>query len=249
MQTFKLTLAYDGTGLVGWQRQATGTSVQGLIEDVLSELDARHVAVTGAGRTDAGVHARGQVASVALARAIDSRTLVRAINAKLPETVRVLDAVEIETDFHARFDARAKTYHYRIWNAEVLSPFERSYVWHIRSPLDADAMSAAASLLVGQHDFGAFRGSVAEPSDAQRTVFVSRIRTDQTPLITYEISGDGFLRHMVRSIVGTLVEVGSGRQRAEWVGEVLRSRDRARAGRTAPASGLVLMNVSYRVVQ
>jgi tRNA pseudouridine38-40 synthase len=249
MPTFKLTLAYDGTGLVGWQRQAEGVSVQGLLEDVLAVLDAREVRVTGAGRTDAGVHARGQVASVSLQREIDARTLVRAMNARLPGTVRVLDAATVPDRFHARFDASAKTYHYRIWNAEVLDPFERLYVWHVPAQLDAEAMEAAASRLVGRHDFTAFRGSGGGPESAERMVFVSRVRTDATPLITYEISGNGFLRYMVRSIAGTLVEVGCGRRPAAWAADVLDSRMRERAGRTAPASGLVLMSVSYGMVQ
>jgi tRNA pseudouridine38-40 synthase len=249
MPTFKLTLAYDGTGLVGWQRQSDGISVQGLLEDVLAALDGREVRVTGAGRTDAGVHARGQVAGVSLQRPIDGRTLVRATNANLPDTVRVLDAVSVPDDFHARFDASSKTYHYRIWNAEVLDPFERSYVWHIPAPLDPVAMASAASLLIGRHDFAAFQASGSGPEDAERTVFVSRVHTDASPLITYEISGDGFLRHMVRSIAGTLVEVGCGRRPAAWAGDVLQSRMRERAGRTAPAKGLVLMGVSYAMVQ
>jgi tRNA pseudouridine38-40 synthase len=249
MPTFKLTLAYDGTGLVGWQRQAKGTSVQGLLEDVLGELDAREVTVAGAGRTDAGVHAHGQVASVSLQRPIDARTLVRALNARLPDAVRVLDATAVSGDFHARFDAVSKTYHYRIWNADVLSPFERAYVWHVPARLDFDAMAAAASVFVGQHDFAAFQGSGTSPSSARRTVFVSRVQTDATPLVTYEIAGDGFLRHMVRNIAGTLVEIGRGRRPAAWAGEVLASRTRAEAGRTAPAKGLVLMSVSYGMVQ
>ena len=133
--TFKLTVAYDGTGLVGWQRQASGISVQGLLEDALSDLDGRHVAVTGAGRTDAGVHARGQVASVSIERAIDGVSLMRAVNARLPPAVRVTSALEVPAAFHARFEARSKTYRYRIWNGDVMSPFERAYAWHVPAPV------------------------------------------------------------------------------------------------------------------
>src|SRR2546428_10535594 len=131
MPTFKLTIAYDGTDLVGWQRQASGTSVQGLLESALRDLDGREVAVTGAGRTDAGVHALGQTASCALERTIAPGVLIRALNARLPAEVRVMDAIETPPAFHARFDARLKTYRYRIWNSDVISPFERRYAWHV----------------------------------------------------------------------------------------------------------------------
>ena len=245
MPTFKLTMAYDGTGLVGWQRQASGISVQGLLEDALSELDDRRVAVTGAGRTDAGVHALGQVASVSLTREIDAASLVRAINSRLPTAIRVLGAAEAPTAFHARFDARAKTYRYRIWNAGVVSPFERAYVWHVPAPaLDVDAMAAAAAVLEGRHDFAAFQTVGTDIQSTERVVCASRVRGD-APLVTYEISGDGFLRHMVRAIVGTLVEVGRGKRSVAWMRDVLESRRRADAGPTAPAEGLFLVAVEY----
>ena len=250
MPTFKLTVAYDGTGLVGWQRQAAGASVQGLLEAALCDFEGSKVRVLGAGRTDAGVHALGQVAGVSIQRNIDARTLARAVNARLPDAIRVIGAVETNEAFHARFHARVKKYRYRLWNAEVLSPFERSYAWHLPAPrLDTDAMASAAALFLGRHDFAAFRAAGTGTTNAERTVFTSRVEADSSPLITYEISGDGFLRHMVRNIVGTIVEVGRGRRSAAWVGEVLGSRDRSRAGPTAPARGLVLESVSYDVVQ
>lgn len=260
MPTFKVTLAYDGSGAIGWQRQATGTSIQSLIEDALYQFDGEQVTVTASGRTDAGVHALGQVVHFSLCRAIDPRTLVRALNAKLPPMVRVMEAGEVPSTFHARFDARAKTYRYRVWNAEVLSPFERGYVWHVPEPvLDGAAMSRASALLEGRHDFAAFQGSGSETLETERTVFSSRvltrsvetvqIRSDAAfptlPLIVYEIRGDGFLRHMVRNIVGSLVEVGRGRYAPEWIQEVLMSRARATAGPTAPSEGLFLVNVEY----
>jgi tRNA pseudouridine38-40 synthase len=263
MATFKLTIAYDGTGFVGWQRQASGTSIQGLLEDALRELDGRPVDVAGAGRTDAGVHALGQVASVSLERAIDRRTLMRAVNSRLPASVRVVDAAEAVPGFHARFDARSKTYCYRIWNGEVMSPFERAFAWHVPSPvLDVAAMASAAATLEGRHDFAAFQAAGTETRTTEREVFSSRARGGSDPLrasgdpqpfhadvpglITYEIAGAGFLRHMVRTIVGTLVEVGRGRRPAAWVSEVLRSRDRSAAGPTAPAEGLFLVSLEYR---
>ena len=274
LTTFKLTIAYDGTGFVGWQRQASGVSIQGLLEEAFAELDGREVPVTGAGRTDAGVHAIGQVASVSLERVIDGGSVVRALNTRLPESVRVLAAVEVPDTFHARFKARSKTYRYRIWNGPVMNPFERAYAWHIPAPpLDVEAMSAAAALVEGTHDFAAFQGTGTDPHSTERTVYCSQLfkggpegphynsgvrnrpegphdnsAGDQAcpdALITYEISGDGFLRHMVRNIAGTLVEIGRGRYASAWMAEVLASRDRTRAGRTAPAAGLFLVKVDY----
>ena len=261
MSTFKITLAYDGTDFVGWQRQASGTSIQGLIEDALRELDGRAVTVTGAGRTDAGVHAIGQVAGFALDRTIAGDVLVRALNARLPAEVRVVSAEEVPTAFHARFDARAKTYRYRIWNADIVSPFKRRYVWHLPGALDVDAMTAAARCLEGRHDFAAFQSAGSGTGTTERVVLSSLILrqtqderlpaslvlswSKHEPLIVYEITGDGFLRHMVRAIVGTLVEIGCGRRPISWMSEVLASRDRARAGPTAPPEGLFLVRVDY----
>jgi tRNA pseudouridine38-40 synthase len=242
---FKLTVAYDGTTFVGWQRQAEGISVQGVLEAVLAELDGAPVAVTGAGRTDAGVHALGQVAGVSLTRDVDAATVVRAANARLPKTIRVLDAVEVPPSFHARFDATSKVYRYRIWNGEVLNPFERAYVWHVPGPvLDVAAMAAAARLLEGRHDFAAFQTGGQERTSTERVIHSSHVAAEP-PLIVYEIGGSGFLRHMVRSIVGSLVDVGRGRYPASWMHEVLESRTRENAGRTAPSAGLFLVRVEY----
>jgi len=245
LATFKLTVAYDGTGLVGWQRQAAGTSVQALLEDAFAELDGRAVIVTGAGRTDAGVHALGQVASVTLARDIDPPTLMRAINIRLPQAVRIVSAADAPPSFHARFDARRKSYRYRIWNAEVMNPFERAYAWHVPAPaLDVGAMREAARHLEGVHDFTTFQGAGSDVQTSQRTILQSSIDAVHE-LITYDVTGDGFLRHMVRNIVGTLVEVGRGRQRPEWVRDLLLAHDRHAAGRTAPPEGLFLLRVDY----
>lgn len=262
MPHFKLTLSYDGTAFVGWQRQASGVSIQGLLEDALAEFDGCPVAVTGAGRTDAGVHALGQVASLTLARETDGATVVRAVNARLPPAVRVLEAVEVPAAFHARFASTSKIYRYRIWNAGVLNPFEQPFVWHLpASPLDVDAMAEAAARLEGTHDFSAFQGTGTEVHTTERTLYSSRVtRGDElsmflgrrgpsrgiaSPLIVYEVCGSGFLRHMVRSIVGTLVDAGRGRRSPESMTDVIASRSRARAGETAPSSGLFLVSVSY----
>jgi tRNA pseudouridine38-40 synthase len=246
----KLTIAYDGTGLVGWQRQATGTSVQAVLEDALAPLEGAPVTVSGAGRTDAGVHALGQVASVTLHRTIAPGSVVKAANMRLPPSVRVLEAVEVGPDFHARFRAVAKTYRYRISNNDVLSPFERPFVWHVPwPPLDIEAMNEAAARIVGRHDFAAFQGTGSDAETTVRTVFSSGVALDAAAnaarLVTYEVRGDGFLRHMVRAIAGSLVEVGRGRQPASWIDDLLASRERGRAGRTAPATGLFLVRVEY----
>ena len=262
MPTFKITLAYDGTDYVGWQRQANGVSIQGVVEQALRDLDERDVTVTGAGRTDAGVHALGQVAAFTIARALGADAVARVLNARLPAAIRVLAAEEVDPAFHPRFGARAKTYRYRIWNGEVISPFERLYAWHVPGALDVDAMRAAARLVEGRRDFAAFQSAGSDVATTTREIFESRIagcgvpddcgippasaiRDPRSALLVFEITGSGFLRHMVRTIAGTLVEIGRGRQPAAWMTQVLESRDRAAAGPTAPAAGLFLVSVAY----
>jgi len=255
MPSFRVTLAYDGTDFVGWQRQAAGASVQGVLEDAARALDERDVTIVAAGRTDAGVHALGQVAAFTLVRPITSDAVVRALNARLPETVRVLDAAEVAPSFHPQFDARAKTYRYRIWNADAMNPCERRYAWHVPGRLDVDRMRAAARLVEGEHDFAAFQGTGSDVATTVRTITSSSVRTTATEmagphtLICYEVTGSGFLRHMVRAIVGSLVEVGRGRQPPEWIAHVVASHDRAAAGQTAPARGLFLVRVDYGTVR
>ena len=245
-RTLKLTVAYDGTTLVGWQRQAEGESVQGLLEDVLAKLEGAPVTVNGAGRTDAGVHARGQVASVRVTFGHDAGTLVRALNAQLPGHVRVLAVEDAPDDFHARFSAAEKRYEYLIRNAAVVLPFERAYVWHLPERLDVEAMRAAAALLVGTHDFATFRSVGSPVVDSVRTITRSDVvRRDSGGLLAYEVMGTGFLRHMVRAIAGTLVEIGRGQRAADSIPALLAGRDRARAGATAPAHGLFLVRVVY----
>ena len=257
-RTVKLTLAYDGTDYVGWQRQENGVSVQALLEQALERIEEREVAVTGAGRTDAGVHALGQTASVRLRCVLDDRTLVRALNAMLPGDIRVLDAEPADPDFHARYAARSKTYRYRILSGGLSSPFGRRYAWHIPQALDYPAMRDTTVLLRGRHDFAAFQASGSSAATTDRTIFqceLDRLRADASApgdgvrtnasLIAFEITGDGFLRHMVRAIVGTLVEVGSGRRDPASVEQAIQSRDRRQVGPTAPARGLFLVRVNY----
>jgi len=243
--TFKLTVAYDGTGFVGWQRQASGASVQQALEHALAELAGGPVAVAGAGRTDAGVHALAQVASCAIDRPVDAATIVRAVNARLPAAIRLLAAEEAPPTFHARFGARAKTYQYRLWNGEVLDPFERSYAWHVPGALDLAAMAEAARCLEGRHDFAAFQAAGGAAHSTEREVMRSEVARAAGSLVTYEVCGNGFLRHMVRAMVGSLVEIGRGRRSPAWLADVLAARDRTRAGPTAPAQGLFLVRVEY----
>jgi tRNA pseudouridine38-40 synthase len=244
LRNLKLTLAYDGTRLVGWQRQAEGDSVQGLLEDALARFEGAPVTVHGAGRTDAGVHALGQVASAQVTFAHDGATLTRALNAQLPEDVRVLGVEEVSPEFHARFSARSKTYRYQIRHGNIADPFERAFVWHMPERLRVEEMRAAAGVLIGTHDFAAFRSIGTPVRDSVRTVTQSTI-TDAEGRMAYEISGNGFLRHMVRAIVGTLVEIGRGFRDTESMAALLRGSARSDAGATAPPQGLFLVRVDY----
>jgi tRNA pseudouridine38-40 synthase len=246
VRTLKLTLQYDGTSYVGWQRQAEGTSIQGLLEAALQPLAGRPASVHGAGRTDAGVHALGQVASVGMATALECTTLVRALNAVLPPDVRVTAVEDVHEAFHARFSATGKRYEYRIVNAPIVSPFIHRYVWQVIPPLDFDAIRLASGPLIGQHDFAAFQAAGSATHSSVRTIRgIEWTDGGSDGPFVMHIEGDGFLRHMVRSIVGTLVEVGLGRLPPDAIGQALASRDRARAGPTAPARGLFLTRVDY----
>lgn len=256
MRTLKLTLAYDGGPYVGWQRQAAGSSIQGLLEAAFAPLEPSPVTIVGAGRTDAGVHAYAQVASLSSASRLAPAELQRALNAALPEDVRVLAVEEARDRFHARFDARAKTYRYRILNAPVGSPFEARYAWHVTHALDVHAMQAALDRCRGQHDFAAFQGTGSSVQDTVRRVLDALLLETTVPgaagtlasrgrLLLIELRGNGFLRHMVRNIAGTLVEIGRGRWPAADMTRILASGDRAQAGPTAPPQGLFLVNVEY----
>ncbi len=245
MRTIKLTIAYDGTGYVGWQRQASGESIQGLLEDALSKIDNRAVTVHGAGRTDAGVHATGQVASARVECAHDEATLLRALNANLPAAVRVFDVRVMPDAFHARFGATGKIYEYRIWNGPVMPPVQRLYTWHVPLALDIALMQRAADAIAGEHDFAAFQGARAATHSSVRRVTSARWRTSADGTLVFEIAGEGFLRHMVRSLVGTLIEIGHQRRDPGDVARLIAHPDRSAAGRTAPPEGLFLVKVEY----
>jgi len=244
VRTLKITLAYDGTRFVGWQRQSDGESIQRLLEDALAHFEGGPVVAHGAGRTDAGVHALGQVASVELTAAHDPGTLVRALNAHLPPEIRVLTVEEAAPGFNARFDARGKIYRYQIRNAPIADPFCRAFEWHLPEPLDLDAMREAARDLVGAHDFASFQSVGTMPASSVRTIRRAEWRCERG-LLTFEIEGDGFLRHMVRAIVGTLVEIGRGWRPADSIPALLAARRRSDAGATAPPHGLFLVSVDY----
>jgi tRNA pseudouridine38-40 synthase len=246
-RVLRLTLEYDGTNYVGWQRQAVGTSIQGLLEDALAPLEGDRVTVHGAGRTDAGAHALAQVASVSLTSSHDAATLLRALNVVLPVDVRVRAVEDASPDFHARFNATGKTYEYRIVNAPFVSAFLHRYVLHVAQPLALDAMRAAAQPLIGHHDFASFQGIGSVVNGTERTIQAIEWEPGggaDRPLVL-RVTGDGFLRHMVRNIAGTLLEVGLGRWEAARVVAILEGRDRTRAGPTAPAAGLFLVRVLY----
>ena len=246
MRTLRLTLAYDGTNYVGWQRQANGLSIQQVIEDAFGPLMGSGEAPTavGAGRTDAGVHALGQVASVTLEIDLSVSAVHRALNVRLPADVRVLGVVDASPGFHAQFHATGKTYRYRISTTPVLSPFDRWFVWHAAALTGVDRMREAARSLVGRHDFASFQAAGGFARETTRTL--TRVELSETAgELQIEIDGDGFLRHMVRAIVGTLVEIGAGNRPADDLPRVLAARDRRAAGLTAPACGLTLVSVRY----
>jgi len=247
VRNFKLTLQYDGTDYVGWQRQAAGTSIQGLLEDALRPIEGSDVTVHGAGRTDAGVHALGQVCSFVLTASIEPRVLVRALNPVLPPDVRVAHAEVMPGDFHARFSSTGKVYEYRIVTGLFASPFLRRYVWYVKGRLDIAMMQEASSRFVGTHDFAAFQGHGAVRRTTIRTVRRLDWSGDggpESPLVM-RIEGNGFLRHMVRNIAGTLVDIGLRRRSPSDIESIMASRSRPAAGPTAPASGLFLRQVLY----
>jgi tRNA pseudouridine38-40 synthase len=245
MRTLRLTIAYDGTNYVGWQRQSNGLSVQELVEDALAPFaDGTAPAVAGASRTDAGVHALGQVASVNVGFSVSAAAVRRALNVRLPTDVRVLDVIDEVPGFHARFHARSKLYRYRMSTAEVLSPFERAFVWHSPGSPNISAMRRAAQTLVGCHDFASFQAGGSTVRDTVRTL--ERIDIAEADgEIVFELLGTGFLRHMARAIVGTLADIGAGFRSVDSMPAIVAARDRQAAGPTAPACGLTLMHVQY----
>ena len=237
-------LEYDGTNFAGWQQQAKGRTVEPELKRALKAITGKDLTVYAAGRTDAGAHAEGQVANFQTDGRISPQRLMAALNARLPEDVAVLSADSVPEDFHARYSARWRRYRYRYLDRPSRPGLERGRCWHVRGRLDVVAMSRAAASLVGKHDWTSYC-SASEPVEARvREVRSARV-VRRGEFVDLELVGEGFLRGMVRSIAGALAEVGRGKRPPEWVGEVLRARDRRQAPRTAPAGGLTLMEVIY----
>jgi tRNA pseudouridine38-40 synthase len=267
MRNIRLTVSYDGTEFYGWQRQPNVPTIQGTIESAIEKIVAERVSLHGSGRTDTGVHALNQVANFKTNGSIPSENLLKALNNILPLSVRIKKVEDAAESFHARHDARAKTYRYRILCAPVASPFIARFIHLHPYPLNHGRMAKGARLFEGEHDFTSFAASPAlgvcgegnvdslEASDSQsrlpeismvRTIFSSQMQwRTRTSILAYEVKGSGFLHHMVRNIVGTLLEVGKGKLAPEDVRAILKARDRTRAGPTAPAAGLCLINVEY----
>ena len=247
---YRLTIQYDGTEFHGWQMQGERRTVQGELSRVLALIDGRAVVVHGAGRTDAGVHAEGQVASVHILREMPPEKLRGAINGNLPQDVRIIEAQVAAEDFHARYSARGKTYVYRIFNTPVLSPFWVRYAHQEARTLDLERMRQTARLFLGEHDWTAFSAAQSEVRTRVRTVTLLEVREHwdargRGRLIEVTVSADGFLRYMVRSIVGSLLAIGRGEMDALVLRRALTSGERALVGATAPARGLTLTHVQY----
>ena len=265
LRTLKLTIAYDGTNYAGWQRQANALSVQQVIEDEIALIVGAANPLLAAGRTDAGVHAAGQVAAINLDHPIACEDLLRALNARLKTgDIRVRSVEEMPAGWSARAAAKSKTYRYAIWNGAPPSPFLRHVVWHVPHQLDIARMQRATTALIGEHDFIAFQGRGAEVVTTTRRMLAAElIETNmhsdlplalsplggaadaEGRLLRFEITGTGFLRHMVRTIVGTLVDIGRGHLAPDEMRAIIESKDRSRTGQTAPAQGLMLWTVQY----
>jgi tRNA pseudouridine38-40 synthase len=242
MRNYKIVLSYDGTDYSGWQRQPKRRTIQGTLEGVLARITQRDVSVVGAGRTDAGVHALGQAAHFKAAVRMTESEFRKALNALLPDDIRVIDLYEVAVEFHARRDAKSKTYQYRIWNAPEISPFLFRYALHVPYPLSLGPMRLAARLFVREDDFMAFSSN--RELRPRRSVTRSELRRRGNEIL-YTIEASGFLRYMVRTIVGTLLEVGRGRLAPNEIGELFKNRTRTLASPTAPAKGLCLLKIVY----
>ncbi len=241
----KMIIAYDGGAYHGWQRQLNAVTIQQVFEERLEKMLGESTRVFASGRTDAGVHALGQVVHFSTCSRLDPGTLERGLNSLLPSDIFVREAAYVTEDFHARYSAKRKRYEYRILNAEDPDIFQRSYTWHIRKKLDTEAMRGCLTRILGEHDFSAFRSSGSGNRNPIRTLYRAELLAQQGGTIHIVMEANGFLRHMVRNLVGTMVEVGLGKMSTEEFGAALDSCERRQAGPRAPAHGLFLVEVTY----
>lgn len=246
MRNIKIEIEYDGTNYCGWQIQQNGITVQEEITKALKKLTGKDITVHGSGRTDAGVHAKGQVASFILENNIPTDRLPLALNGKLPKDIVITDAVEVPMDFHARYSAIAKRYMYHIYESRYRSALLRNYSYHVYYKLNHEKMREAAKMLIGTHDFRAFMTSGSSVQDTVRTIYELDIINEGKSLYIY-IKGDGFLYNMVRIIIGTLIEIGTGKMQISQIEKLFETKERTVAGQTAPPQGLFLDKVYYSV--
>jgi tRNA pseudouridine38-40 synthase len=244
-KNFKLIIEYDGSRYHGWQRQKNDRSIQEEIEKALQKMTTNRVTVIGSGRTDAGVHAEGQVASFKCDTRLEPEALLNGLNSLLAEDTVIKVCEQVSSSFHARFDAKSKIYHYKILNRPTPAAIGRQYSWLIRKSLNQDAMRAAISHIIGRHDFKAFEGTGSPRQHTIRQVYSADLIEQQSGLLVFHIEADGFLRYMVRNIVGTLVDVGMQKLTSDDFKSILDSKDRSQASATAPAHGLTLVKVIY----
>jgi tRNA pseudouridine38-40 synthase len=245
IKNFKLITEYDGTNYAGWQRQKYDRTIQGEIEIALMKMTHQQISVIGSGRTDAGVHAFGQTANFKCDTKLTSEVFQKGLNSLLPKDIVIKCCEPADIQFHARFDAKSKSYRYHILNHHLPAAIGRQYVWQICRSLDIHAMIQASRYFLGTHDFKAFEGSGSPRAHTVRNITMAQLSMDHRGKITFEIEANGFLRFMVRNIVGTLVDVGLGKLSGEDIPEIFYSRDRGRASATAPAHGLFLVSVTY----
>lgn len=245
MKRFKLIVAYDGTNYCGWQVQKNGKTIEGELNDCLSELLGEEILVIGASRTDSGVHSKGNVAVFDSETRIPAEKISYALNQRLPDDIVVQNSCEVELDFHPRFCDTIKTYEYRILNRTFPDPMQRLYADFIHYPMNLEAMQKAATYLVGEHDFQSFCSAGAQVKSTIRTVYNLEIQKDKDDFICIKITGNGFLYNMVRIIVGTLTRIGLGYGKPEDMKQIMEACDRSKAGPTAPARGLTLIEIKY----
>jgi tRNA pseudouridine38-40 synthase len=244
MRNIKLLIEYDGTNYGGWQRQKNAITIQETIEKGIQKITNEDIQITGCSRTDAGVHAKGFIANFYTNSRISEEKFKTAINSQLPSDIIILDSKEVDIDFHARYNSKGKTYSYTILNANNAAAIGRNYIYHFRWPLNLEAMKKGAAVLVGKHDFGAFRTTGSSVKTSVRTVTQLDVEKNND-LIKIYATADGFLYNMVRIIVGTLLEVGCGKITPERVSEILECKDRSKAGVSVPPQGLCLEKVYY----